>query len=421
MRAAYPVSRRASRDDFRFSLKVPLAGRQPRAVHAHFPLALVACAALCAAGDAAAADPSPLTVRAGAEMALYQDTAATTVESPTVFASVEHVLGGWGLGGSLMVDVVSTASADIVATASTRWHEVRVAPALHGHRRFGDADVAVRTTVSSEPDYLSVAGGATVSLDLAGKLVTPSLSYDFSHDVAGRTATPFSLFSRPINRHALSGSVALIMSKATVFVPAISAVFESGDTSKPYRYIPLFGPGVVSQVHEGMSGAEIAPLRLDTAPLEQLPTSRQRWALDGLILHRFEQSTLRLEERLYVDTWGLKASTVDAHYQIDLSDRTRLGGHLRFHAQTGVSFWRLAYAARTTSAGLEVPALRAGGSELGPLYTPTEGLDLRIELSRRGHLALSFAGDLAETRFLEHLYTTQRLSFLGATTLDAEF
>lgn len=85
-----------------------------------------------------------------------------------------------------------------------------------------------------------------------------------------------------------------------------------------------------------------------------------------------------------------------------------------------MSFWRLAYVARATSAGYEIPALRAGGPELGPLFTPTEGLDLRIELSRRNHWALSFAADVAETRFIDHLSLTERTSFLGATTLDAE-
>jgi hypothetical protein len=390
-------------------------------VKIHLPIALLACAAFCAGKDARAEGDSPLTIRAGAEMSLYQDNKATTVTSPTVFAGVENVLAGWGVSGTLMVDVVSTASADIVATASTRWKEVRIAPAIRGRHRFGDGDVAVRAAVSSEPDYLSVAGGATYSVDLANKLVTPSFSYDFSHDLAGRTATPFSLFARPINRHTLSSSVSLIMSKATVFVPAISATFENGDTSKPYRYIPLFSPNAATQVVSGMSALAINPLRIGLTPLEQLPMSRQRWSLDGLILHRFAQSTVRLEERLYVDTWGLKATTADAHYQIDLSESTRIGAHLRFHAQTGVSFWRLAYVAQSTSAGYEVPALRAGGPELGPLFTPTEGLDLRIELSHHNHLALSFAADVAETRFLDHLYLTERTSFLGATTLDAEF
>ena len=143
----------------------------------------------------------PTTVRVGSETAIYQDTDATTVFTPVVFGGVENVLAGWGVNGSFLVDVVSTASADIVATASTRWTEVRVEPAISGHRRFGDADVALRGSLSNEPDYLSFAAGTTVSIDLHHKMITPSLSYDFGHDTLGRAGTPFSVFSRPIVRN----------------------------------------------------------------------------------------------------------------------------------------------------------------------------------------------------------------------------
>ena len=72
---------------------------------------------LVAPAEARADGPlGALSVRAGAELAVYQDSDATSVTSPVVFAGVENVLGGWGVSGSLLVDVVSTASADIVAT-----------------------------------------------------------------------------------------------------------------------------------------------------------------------------------------------------------------------------------------------------------------------------------------------------------------
>ena len=37
-----------------------------------------------------------------------------------------------------------------------------------------------------------------------------------------------------------------------------------------------------------------------------------------------------------------------------------LAAHLRFHAQSAVSFWKLAYVATETSQGFAVPALRTG-------------------------------------------------------------
>jgi hypothetical protein len=290
-------------------------------------LALMGSALLGLAGEARATGPlGSLSVHAGSELAIYQDTDATTVVSPVVFAGVEDVLRGWGASGSLLVDVISTASADIVATASSRWSEVRYAPALSAHRRFGDFDLALRGALSSEPDYLSVAGGATLSVDLARKMITPSVTYDFAHDTLGRAGTPFSLFSRPIARHTASASVALIVDKATVFVPHLTYVAEIGDTSKPYRFIPMFDERTVLLVQPGWVREQIDPLRLDYRPLEQVPAQRQRWALGFRLLHRFSRSTLRLDERLYADTWGLKASTTDVRWFIDSTRRLRFGG-----------------------------------------------------------------------------------------------
>ena len=361
----------------------------------------------------------PLTVNAGSEVAVYQDTDATTVVSPVVFAGVENVLKGWGIHGSLLVDIVSTASADIVATASSSWQEVRFAPALGAHRRFGDVDVALRAGLSSEPDYLSVAGGTSISIDLAHKMITPTVTYDFAHDTLGRAGSSFSFFSRPIARHTASAGVAMVVNKSTVFVPNLTAVLELGDSSKPYRFIPMFDAAHVGLVQPGMVREQLDPLRLDFRPLEQLPTERQRWALDGRLLHRFSGSTLRLDQRFYVDTWGLKATTTDARYFVDVeAPRLRLGGHLRFHAQSHVSFWRLAYVACTETSlqGPRFPALRTVSRELGSLYTPTEGLEVRWALDEHGPLRpLTFSGDVGYTKFIDQLFIDHRVSVLAST------
>ncbi len=363
---------------------------------------------------------SPLTVRTGSEVAVYQDTDYTTVVTPVVFAGVESPLGGWGVSGSLLVDAVSTASADIVATASTRWQEVRVAPALSGHKRLGDVDVALRASGSTEPDYLSLAGGVSVSADLARKMVTPALTYDFAHDTLGRAGTPFSVWSRPIQRHTASLGVAFVLDQATVFVPSVTGVFEIGDTSKPYRFIPMFDAAHVGLVQSGMGASQIDPIRLDFRPLEQLPTERQRWALDGRLAHRFANSTLRVDQRFYADTWGIKASSSDVRWFVDVTPRLRAGAHLRFHIQTAVSFWQLAYVATMTPQGPKVPALRTEARELGALYTPTEGLEFRFALDRRGRFALTLGADMGETKFIDQLFIDHRLSVLGTTLFETE-
>jgi hypothetical protein len=59
------------------------------------------------------------------EVGGYQDTTSTSVLTPSLGAGVTWPDAGIELEGGYLVDVVSTASPDVVATASPRWEEVR--------------------------------------------------------------------------------------------------------------------------------------------------------------------------------------------------------------------------------------------------------------------------------------------------------
>src|SRR4029077_10637004 len=110
-------------------------------------------------------------------------------------------------------------------------------------------------------------------------------------------------------------------------------IIENGDQSKPYRYIPLFSPEEAANVPKGASIDYVNAHRTFERPLEQLPLSRKRYAIAGDLAHRFETSTIRASERLYFDSWGVKASTTDARWFFDIGTRVRVWPHLRFHGQ----------------------------------------------------------------------------------------
>jgi len=356
----------------------------------------------------------------GLEMSGYHDSDKTDVLSPAFFFNFEDPLGTWGFGGSFLVDVVTAASTDIVATASPRWTEQRYVPALGGHKKFGDVDVNLHTAFSIEPDYFATGAGTTVSVDLRQKTITPSLSYDFSYDTAGRSGTPYDVFSRKIMRHAIDASTTFVLDKNSIFTTNLSIVAESGDSSKPYRYIPMFSKDIAPRVVPGLSVAAVNIYRGPERILEQLPLSRDRFALAGRYARRFTASTFRAEERLYADSWGLKATTTDLRYYLDFGERFRLWPHLRFHAQTGASFWKLAYVASRTPSGLQVPALRTGDRELGPLVSATGGLGARLAFGETKNWGLQFTGDIVYTQFMDTLFILQRFGYFGALTVEVD-
>lgn len=367
---------------------------------------------------------SSLNVHMGLEVAGYHDTQAVDVITPAYYVNIESPTGGWGVNASMLVDVVTAASADIVATASPRFREVRYVPGIGGHKKFGDVvDISLSGSLSKEPDYLATSAGLGISLDLRQKTITPALKYEFSYDLSGRRDTSFSTFVRPIMRHGVTASTTFVLDKATLFAVTFTGVFESGDSSKPYRYIPMFAADVAPQVPGGLSITDVNDNRLAVRVLEQLPISRQRWAVAGLIAHRFASSTIRAEERLYVDNWGLKASTTVAQYFIDVSERVRLWPQVRVNVQSPVSFWQLAYVGKEdkSGAGFSVPVLRTGDRELGPLVGVTGGVGARFALGEKKNWALGFTGNVNYTRFLDHLFLIDRIAYYGATTVEVDF
>jgi hypothetical protein len=360
------------------------------------------------------------TYRVASELSGYHDDMNVDVLTPSIAGSVEHTTDGWGLGASFLVDVVTAASVDIVATASPPWREVRFVPALNGHKRFDDLDVGLNGSLSHEPDYISAAVGLRAALDLVDKTVTPSLGYEFSYDINGRVDTPFDVFAREITRHAISAGVGLVLTKATFGSVGLTAVFEDGDSSKPYRHVPMFRPEIADAIRLGEPAENVNLVREPERPLEQLPTNRQRFAGAAAVAHRFSEATLRVSQRLYFDTWGLFATTTDARFLYDVLKELRVGPHVRFHAQTGANFYERAYVVQRTTTSVLIPPLRTGDRELGPLYAITGGGSVRYDFGEQRY-GVGFGGDVIYTRFLDHLFVINRFGFFGALTFDAEF
>jgi tetratricopeptide (TPR) repeat protein len=359
------------------------------------------------------------TLKAGVETMFYQDNFNTTVVSPASFLSFENPTAGYSLGASFLVDVVSTASPDIVASASRRWNEVRYAATLAGDVKIKTARVGLNGALSIEPDYIARSIGAAFSTDLRSKMVTPTLAYNFGFDILGKAKTPLEVFRQDIYRHTLDAGVSFVIDASTVVVAGVTGEVVLGDTSKPYRHIPMFSSAVASQIPTGATPQLLSSARLPFAPLEQLPTDRERLALFGRASKRFEKATIRGDERVYVDSWGQFASTTDARYYFDLNDNVRLGAHLRFNAQNAVSFWKRAYTATLLpTGGWDIPQYRTGDRELGPMIGVMGGANVRFAFAQI--LSLQLQAEGLYNQYLDHIYVTNRLGLFTAATLELE-
>jgi hypothetical protein len=364
-----------------------------------------------------------LVVKAGFDMAGYADTTHVYVATPSFNAAISSPTAGWNIGGSFIVDIVTAASPDIVSEASSHYKEERYAGVLTGGYKPGLYGAQATATLSDEPDYLSMGGGLALTADLNDKLTTPRVAVNRTHDNIGRG--PDNVISHLDTTEAEAG-VTQVLSASTLAVITATGQFERGDQSKPYRYVPMFDPtSVVPFIPAGASIDLVNRYRLNVRPLEQLPTSRDRYALGIRLNHRFTTTTLRIDQRIYYDSWQLKATTTDARYVIDVSKRFRLWPHARINAQSGANFYKLAYGALVDpTQGVTVPLFRTDDRELSPLVTVTGGGGLRLALDApesKTQWGLNFSGDIMYTKYFDALFITFRTAVYSAIGIDAEF
>jgi hypothetical protein len=140
--------------------------------------------------------------------------------------------------------------------------------------------------------------------------------------------------------------------------------------------------------------------------------------------HRFSSATLRIEERIYLDSWSQKSTTTDARYVMDVSRRLELWPHFRFNAQNAASFYQLAYSAALVNGNIVLPTYRSDDRELSPLVTLTGGGGARVALSgaaSKTQFGLTVQGDVMYSKYFNALFITQRTAVYGSLGLDAEF
>ena len=362
--------------------------------------------------------------KATAEFAAYTDTNAVTVFTPSLRAQTASPYGAWSAEGHYLADIVTAASVDIVTSASPRWTEVRHEAGLAATYRPGPTSFTARAQVSSEPDYLSLGAGLRLDGQLAGKRFNPLLIYSLAHDTAGRTGTPFSVYSKKLWRHDLAVGAEMILDRRTTLQVVLDSVFELGDAADPYRYLPLFAPDVAPRIQPGASLATVNELRLPGRIDERVPGERIRISLSGRLARRFRHSTAIFAERLYADDWGLFATSSEGRWLTDIGEHWTLWLTGRLHGQTGVSFWKRAYEASIDDGVLSVPTYRSGDRELGPLLSGTLGLGARFafELGRQvGPWSITAQFDETATSFRDALYVAGRLAHLGIIDFEGDF
>jgi hypothetical protein len=250
---------------------------------------LASLLATLVAPDATRADQS-----AAAAVYVRQDTDHTTVVSPRLRLRAP-VTEDAHLDLAYTVDVWTSASVDIVASASQPVTEQRDELNVGTDLVVDDLTLAVAYRWSSEPDYESHGGSASAAIDLAEKATTLAVSAGGSVDRVGRVGNP--RFDEAVSTLVVGASVTQVIDAETVVQGLYDLSVVRGYQASAYRFVALGGDGTCDGV-----GRLCAP--------EQNPRERLRHAL-ALRLRRAlgAHFSVGAGYRFYFDDWGILSHT----------------------------------------------------------------------------------------------------------------
>jgi hypothetical protein len=269
--------------------------------------------------------------------------------------------------GNYYVDMISSASIDVVTTASP-YTEERTQWSLGMDYLRGNTTMRVGYTTSEESDFDATTYSFSVSQDMFGDLTTLTLSYALGDDLVRRSDDD--TFERPLDRQVYGVGLTQILTKNLITTLNVETVTEEGFLNNPYRVVRYEDP--------------LSPVGFSFEP-ELYPNTRTSTAV-GLRARYFlpYRAAVETEYRFFSDTWDIESDTVAVSYIHPWGDWTFTGKY-RWYDQTGAHFYRDLFARSQET------NFRGRDKELSPLTSDTITLQAAYEfISDDGFEVLGF-------------------------------
>jgi len=225
--------------------------------------------------------------------------------------------------GNYYVDMVSSASIDVVTTASP-YTEERKQWSLGADYLRGDTTIRFGYTNSTESDYDADTYNFSVSQDMFSSLTTLTLSYALGNDTVGKSGDP--AFERNLDKQIYGVGLTQIFTKNLIATLNFETMTDEGYLNNPYRSVRYLDASDI--LGRGYSFEE-----------ELYPNTRTSNAL-GIRARYFlpYRAAIESEYRFFTDTWDIESHTASLTYVHPWRDYT-FEGKFRYHDQTGAHFY----------------------------------------------------------------------------------
>lgn len=268
--------------------------------------------ALAAAGAEAADLPKDT---ADVLFHLY-DGGGVTADGPALLIR-KSLFDQLSVSGSYYVDLVSSASIDVVTTASP-YHETREERSLGLDYLVQDSLISVSGTISKEPDYSADSASLDVKHDLFGGMTTLSLGYTRGWDIVGKHGSPG--FAATADHWQYRLGATQILTPRWLMSLNYEGIADQGYLQSPYRVARVLG----------------------AATPERDPNTRASRSVEWRVVGdvgSHTRSAVRAQYRYFWDTWGIHAQTTEVGYSRYLGERWTADGYLRYYTQRHAVFY----------------------------------------------------------------------------------
>ncbi len=220
------------------------------------------------------------------------------------------------------VDTVSSASIDVVSTASA-YDEERTEMSLGADYLHEKTILSVGFTNSEENDYSANSFRFSISQDFFGDLTNLSIGYSQGSDEVGKTGDIS--FKEDASSRNYQFNLSQILTKNWIVNATIETITNQGFLNNPYRTVRY----IDASVGRGYSyEAEVYP---------ETRTS-DAFAIRSMVYLNYRAS-LMLEYRYFQDTWEIKADNVTIRYTHPVGEHWIFETNLRLYTQTSAAFY----------------------------------------------------------------------------------
>jgi hypothetical protein len=274
------------------------------------------------------------------------DGGGVKIDGPSVLVR-KQVAKSISLVGNYYVDMVSSASIDVVTQASP-YTEERTQWSLGMDYLRGNTSMNLSYVSSVESDFDAETFGFSVSQDMFGDLTTLTLSYAYGNDLVGDVTDP--TFEEENTRQHYGVGLTQILTRNMIASLNFETITDEGFLNNPYRSVRYFDSNVAlgyswePELYPGTRTSNALGLRLKY----YLP---YRAAIEG-------------EYRYFADTWDINSHTASIAYTQPFGKWTFTGKY-RFHDQTGAHFYSDLFPRS------EATNFRGRDKELSPLTSHT--------------------------------------------------